>query len=74
MARSPEILIEVAGQGLHTYVVVHDGSRCQRRAGIAMLKRWEAEGIMPADVGYVLASRLATITPEQLDRELDRGR
>jgi len=74
MARRLEINIDVAGQGLHTYLVVHDGSRAQRRAGLATLKRWEAEGIMSAEVGYVLAARLATITPEQLDRELDRGR
>ena len=66
MTRLPEIMIEVAGQGLQTFLVLHDGSLRQRRVGLATLKRWEAEGIMPAEVGYVLAARLATISPEEI--------
>ena len=66
MAPAPEITIEVAGQGPRTYMVVHNGSRAQRRAGLAVLKRWEASGIMPAEIGYILAARLATISPEEI--------
>jgi len=66
VARPPEITIEVAGRGPQTYMVLHNGSLRQRRAGLAILNRWEAEGIMPAEVGYVLAARLATIAPEEI--------
>ena len=66
MSRPPGITIEVAGRGLQTYIVLHNGSRAQRRAGLDTLKRWEAMGIMPAEVGYLLAARLATISPEEI--------
>ena len=66
MARPPEIFLAIASHGPHSYWIVHNGSRAHRRVGLAVLKRWEAWGIMPAEVGYVLAARLATISPEEI--------
>lgn len=65
---------QIVWQGPQTYVVLHDGSRAQRRAGAAMVRAWEALGIISPEASHVLRSMVTTVSPEDLQEVPHHGR